>query len=203
MGRSTCEFGSGPNPVIAATRALFSSKGPRVPWVRSPEDEGDRRRERGDDKAEVDPGPISLGVLGKHEKMDHDPQTDPKSQRKPDEIAGGLVNGRKGLALGASHAHGHDHERPDKQRTQSHTQYPQSQRDGRWRRSDVGWIELLRFGAHKVAVADPSVSGARLYVCKVYVRSVAPPAMPATNGDKFPAWRGVAEHRTVACKRAI
>ena len=33
----------------------------------------------------------------------------------------------------------------------------------------------------------------------MYVRSVAPPAMPATNGDKFPAWRGVAEHRAVAC----
>src|SRR5215831_14364207 len=148
MGRSTCGFGSGPNPVIAATRALFFSKGPRVSWARSPEDEGDRRRERGDDKAEVDPGPISLGVLGKHEKMDHDPQTDRKSQRKPDEIAGGLVNGRKGLALGAAHAHGHDHERPDKHRTQSHSQYPQSQRDGRCRRPDVGWTELLRFGAH-------------------------------------------------------
>src|SRR6516225_2982755 len=33
----------------------------------------------------------------------------------------------------------------------------------------------------------------------MYVRSVAPPAMPATNGDKFPAWRGVAEHHAVAC----
>src|SRR6516162_2772073 len=133
----------------------------------SPEDDRERQCERGDHEAEVDPGPVSIGVLGKHEKMDHDPQTHPKSQRKPDEIAGGLVNGRKGLALGAAHAHGHDHERPDKQRTQGHTQYPQSQRDGRCRRSNVGWTELLRLGAHKVAVADPSVSGARLYVCKV------------------------------------
>jgi len=130
----------------------------------SPDDEGNHQCERGDHKAEVDPGPVSLGVLGKHEKVDHDPQTHPKSQRKPDEVAGGLVNGRKGLALGTAHAHGHDHERPDEQRTQSHGQYPQSYRDGRWRRPDVGGTKLLRFGAHGVAVADPSVSGSRLYV---------------------------------------
>src|SRR5262249_61868224 len=92
--------------VLGQTQSLqrrarfFLERAARV-VVRSPEDEGDRRRERGDDKAEVDPGPISLGVLGKHEKMDHDPQTDRKSQRKPEEIAGGLVNGRKGRALSA------------------------------------------------------------------------------------------------------
>src|SRR5215472_3183438 len=178
MGRSTCGFGSGPNPVIAATRALFFSKGPRVSWARSPEDEGDRRRERGDDKAEVDPGPISLGVLGKHEKMDHDPQTDRKSQRKPDEIAGGLVNGRKGLALGAAHAHGHDHERPDKHRTQSHSQY----------RSPSGMVD-----AGVPMLGGPSCCGLALIKSiwrilalrcpqfpaqRPYVGSVAPSAMP-------------------------
>ena len=34
-----------------------------------------RQRERRDHKAEVDPRPISLGSPGKHEKMDHNPQT--------------------------------------------------------------------------------------------------------------------------------
>src|ERR1700745_762947 len=144
----------------------------------SPDGYGNRKCERGDHEAEVDPGPISLRILGKHEKMDHDPQTHCKSERKPDEVAGVLVNGRKGLALGAAHAHGHAHERPDNHCTQSHSQYPQSHRDGRWRRADVGGTELLRFGAHGVALADPSASGSRLYVYGMYVRSVAPPAMP-------------------------
>ena len=61
----------------------------------SPDGYGDRQCERGDHEAEVDPGPISLRILGKHEKMDHDPQTHRKSQRKPDEIAGGLVTDAK------------------------------------------------------------------------------------------------------------
>ena len=54
----------------------------------SPDGDGDRQCERDDDRAEVEPDPISLFVLGKHEKLDHHPQTPRDSQSKPDQIAG-------------------------------------------------------------------------------------------------------------------
>ena len=66
----------------------------------SPDGDGDRQCERDDDRAEVEPDPISLFVLGKHEKLDHHPQTPRDSQSKPDQIAGSLVYGQNGLALG-------------------------------------------------------------------------------------------------------
>src|SRR5262245_56488013 len=61
-------------------------------------DDGDRQWERGDHKAEVDPRPISLGGLGKDEKMDHHPQRHRETQSKPNQIAGGLVCGPNGFA---------------------------------------------------------------------------------------------------------
>jgi hypothetical protein len=60
----------------------------------SPDGDGDRQCERDDDRAEVEPDPISLFVLGKHEKLDHHPQTPRDSQSKPDQIAGSLVYGQ-------------------------------------------------------------------------------------------------------------
>src|SRR5207237_5800402 len=90
-------------------------------------------------KAEVDP--ISLGVVGKHEKMYHDPQTHRESQSKPNQIAWGLVYGPNGFALGPANAYNHDHERSDKQRTKSDGQYSQSHRDCRCRCPDVSWTE--------------------------------------------------------------
>jgi hypothetical protein len=49
--------------------------------------------------------------------MDHDPQTHRDSQSEPNQIAGGLVYGPNGFALGAAKAYGYGHERPEKQRT--------------------------------------------------------------------------------------
>jgi hypothetical protein len=51
--------------------------------------------------------------------MHHDPQTRRKSQSKPNQIAGRLVCGRKGFALGAANAYRHGHERTDKQRSKN------------------------------------------------------------------------------------
>src|SRR6266436_3916613 len=68
----------------------------------SPDGNGDRQCERGDHKAEVDPSPVSLCRLGKHEKMDHDPHTHREPQSKPNQIAGGLVYSPDGFALGTA-----------------------------------------------------------------------------------------------------
>src|SRR5262249_16196997 len=76
-----------------------------------------RPRERGDHKAEVDPRSISLGGPGKHEHMDHDPKAHSEAQSKPDEIARGLIYGRKAFALGTTDAHGHGDECADKERS--------------------------------------------------------------------------------------
>jgi hypothetical protein len=57
--------------------------------------------------------------------MDHDPQAHRESQSKPNEIARGLVYGRKAFALGAADAHRHGDECPDKQRSKYDSQYSQ------------------------------------------------------------------------------
>src|SRR5262249_21626459 len=48
----------------------------------SPDDNGGRQCERGDHKAEIKPSPVCLWRLGKHKKMDHDPQTHREPQSK-------------------------------------------------------------------------------------------------------------------------
>src|SRR6266536_2308590 len=129
----------------------------------SPDGDGDRPGKRGDHEAEVDPRSISLGGPGKHEKMDHDPQTHRESQSKPNQIAGGLVDGRKAFALRTTHAYRHSHERPDKQRSKDDGQDSQPHRDGRSRGPDARWNGLLRVGAHEPGVSNPpsaSVSSA-------------------------------------------
>src|SRR2546428_12360586 len=68
-------------------------------WL-SPDGDGDRPCQRRDHKAEVDPAPISLNGPGKHEKMEHDPQTHRDSQHEPNQIAGSLVDRPNGFALG-------------------------------------------------------------------------------------------------------
>ena len=74
--------------------------GLRPCWrAQSPDGDRGRQRERGDHKAEVDPCPIPLGSPGRHEKMDHNPQTHGEPQSKPNQIARGLVYGRKAFAL--------------------------------------------------------------------------------------------------------
>ena len=75
------------------------------------------------------------------------------SQSKPNQIAGGLVYGPNGFALGAANAGNHDRERPHKQRAKNDGQYSQPHRDGRCRRPDVRWTELSRFGAHGLNLA--------------------------------------------------
>src|SRR4029450_13891467 len=105
----------------------------------SPDGEGDRPCQRRDHKAEVDPAPISLNGPGKHKKMEHDPQTHRDSQHEPNQIAGGLVDGPNGFALGAAKAYSYGHERPEKQRTKNDRQYSQSHRDGRSLRPGVSW----------------------------------------------------------------
>src|SRR6476646_3408929 len=62
----------------------------------------------------------------------------------------------KGFRSGAAHAHGHDHERPDKQRTKSdgqYSQWPDQQPHRGGRCPDVRRTELLRFGAHGLNLA--------------------------------------------------
>src|SRR5262249_29775013 len=103
----------------------------------SPENDGDRPRERGGHKAEVDPRSISLGGPGKHEHMDHDPKAHSEAQSKPDEIARGLIYGRKAFALGTTDAHGHGDECADKERSKHDSQYPQPHRDALCRRPAV------------------------------------------------------------------
>jgi len=66
----------------------------------SPDNDGDRPREWGDHKAEVDPRSISFGGPGKHEHMDHDPQADRESESKPNEIARGLRIRTQGFRSG-------------------------------------------------------------------------------------------------------
>ena len=119
----------------------------------SPDDDDDRPCKRGEHKAEVDPCPISLGGRGKHEKMDHNPETHRESQSNPNQIAGGFVYGTKGFALGAANADRHGHERPDEDRAKKDCQYSQPHRDGRCRRLDPRWTWLLWFGAHSLQFA--------------------------------------------------
>jgi len=127
-------------------------------WARSapaasPDNDGDRPRERGDHEAEVDPRSISLGGPGKHEHMNHDPQAHRESQSKPNEIARGLVYGRKAFALGAADSHRHGDECPDKQRAKYDSQYSQPHRDALCRRPAVGWTGLFRCGAQELNLA--------------------------------------------------
>ena len=58
--------------------------------------------------------------------MDHDPQTHRESQSKPNQIAGALVYGPNGFALGAANAYNHGHERPvnSVRRTMANTRSP-------------------------------------------------------------------------------
>jgi len=74
----------------------------------------DRAREgkRHERKTEIDPGPISLGILGKHEEMGDDPDAGDKAQGHPDQVSRGIEQGPHGLALRSSHPH-----RDDKQGT--------------------------------------------------------------------------------------
>ena len=75
--------------------------------------------------------------------MDGDPQTHRESQSKPNEIAEGLVDGRKSFALRTAHAYRHGHERSNEQRSKSNGQDSQSNRDGRSRHPDVRWAGLV------------------------------------------------------------
>src|SRR6266545_6784927 len=129
----------------------------------SPDDYRNRPCKRGDHKAEIDPRPIPLGSSGKHEKMDHNPQTHRESQSKPNQIGGGLVYGRERFALRTANPYRHGHERADKQRSKNNGQYSQPCRDGRSRGPDARWNGLLRVGAHEPGVSNPpsaSVSSA-------------------------------------------
>ncbi len=85
--------------------------------------------------------------------MDHDPKAHRESQSKPNEIARGLVYGRKAFALGAADAHRHGDECPDKQRSKRDSQYSQPHRDALCRRPAVGWTGLLRCGAQELNLA--------------------------------------------------
>jgi hypothetical protein len=84
--------GAHPSRVLAARRGRSIGMHPKPLRPSSPDDDGDRPRERGDHKAEVDPGPISLSGPGRHKKMDHDPQAQRESESKPNQIARGFVD---------------------------------------------------------------------------------------------------------------
>jgi hypothetical protein len=81
----------GPQRTPTRRRPEISAPSGAVCAAASPDNDGDRPRERGDHKAEVDPHSISLGGPGKHEHMDHDPQAHREPHSKPNEIARGLV----------------------------------------------------------------------------------------------------------------
>src|SRR5262245_2413988 len=139
----------------------------------SPDGDGDRQCERRDHKAKVEPGPISLGVLGKNEKMDHHPHAYGEPQSKPDQIAGSLVYGRNGFALGHADARSDGHQRPDEHRAQNDGQYSQPHRDGRCRRPDVEWTWLPRFGAHGLYSAPIAIPPFRTRA-RIQVRIIHP-----------------------------
>jgi hypothetical protein len=74
--------------------------------------DGDRPPKRDDHKAEVEPGPISLSVLRKHENMDYEPHTRREPQSKPNQIFGGLMCRPNCFALGTAYTCNDDDERP-------------------------------------------------------------------------------------------
>ena len=88
----------------------------------SPFGDGDRPSKRDDHKAEVEPGPISLSVLRKHENMDYEPHTRRESQSKPNQIFGGLMCRPNCFALGTAYTCNDDDERPKKQRAKNDRQ---------------------------------------------------------------------------------
>jgi hypothetical protein len=85
----------------------------------SPDNDGGRQRNWGHHKAEVDPPFIRLDGLGNREQVDDDPQSHRETQCQPNEVAGGLVYGPKGLALGRADAHRYCHERTHEQRSEN------------------------------------------------------------------------------------
>src|SRR5262245_27865876 len=101
------------------------------PFNSSPDGDGDRPCKRSEHKAEVSPRPVSLGRLGEHEKMDHDPQTHRESQRKPNQIAGGLVYSPNGFALRAANTYSDNSKRPDEHHAQKAGHYSHPHRDCR------------------------------------------------------------------------
>jgi hypothetical protein len=64
------------------TRTVLGFGRARARRAQSPDGDRGRQCERRDHKSEVEPGPISLGSPGRHEKMDHNPQTHGKPQSK-------------------------------------------------------------------------------------------------------------------------
>jgi hypothetical protein len=95
----------------------------------SPDEDGGGQKNWGHHKAEVDPPFIRFDGLGYREQVDDDPQSRCKTQCQPDEVAGGLVYGPKGLALGSADAHCYCHERTHEQRSETDGQYSQADRD--------------------------------------------------------------------------
>src|SRR5262249_10069900 len=89
----------------------------------SPDDDGGGQRNWGHHKAEVDPPFIRLDGLGYREQVDGDPQSHRETQCQPNEVAGGLVYGPKGLALGSADAHRYCHERTHEQRSENDRGY--------------------------------------------------------------------------------
>ncbi len=79
----------------------------------SPHEDGERQREGSDNKTKVDPGSISLGIFGKHEEVEQDPQPDGDSQGEPDEVTRGLIGGPNAFVLRRADARNHHQQRPD------------------------------------------------------------------------------------------
>jgi hypothetical protein len=94
---------------------LRRSRAPMRRWLEigpPSQSDGDCPSKRDDHKAEVEPGPISLSVLRKHENMDYEPHTRREPQSKPNQIFGGLMCRPNCFALGTAYTCNDDDERP-------------------------------------------------------------------------------------------
>src|SRR5262245_25603294 len=118
----------------------------------SPDGDGDRQCEWGDHEAEVNPPLISLSGLRKHEKMDPDPQTNRKSQRKPNQIAGSLVCSPNRFTLRAANAHTDEHH------AKKDGQYSLRYRDRRCRHPVARWTWLLWVRVHGPSICPQIAS---------------------------------------------
>jgi hypothetical protein len=135
-----------------------SCTAPRNCLKSSPDGDGHRQCERGDHKAEVNPPPISLSGLRKHEKMDPDPQTNRKSQRKPNQIAGSLVCSPNRFTLRAANAHSDSNQRADEHHAKKDGQYSLPYWDRRCRHPAARWTWLLWVRVHGPSICPQIAS---------------------------------------------
>src|ERR1700748_3777794 len=90
----------------------------------SPDGEGAEHRERKNDDAEMEPGAIAAGVLGKDEQMDGEPEANCKTDRDPRQVARRLVDRPDMLDLRAGDARRDEDQNGDENRSNGQAAKP-------------------------------------------------------------------------------